>query len=84
MSVPMDIWSGLVGVQPTLELSRPKCSVACAEPGGDLQTRSRVAYTGPQVACDSDDAFSASAFAPTPHGIKSSMGADWRDHASAH
>jgi hypothetical protein len=32
MSVPMDIGSGLVGVQPCLELSRPKCSVACAEP----------------------------------------------------
>jgi hypothetical protein len=43
MSVPMDMGSGSVGVQPTLELSRPKCSVACAEPGGDLQTQSRVA-----------------------------------------
>ena len=43
VSVPMDMGSGLVGVQPCLELSRPKCSVACAEPCGDLQTRSRVA-----------------------------------------
>jgi hypothetical protein len=44
----MDIWSRLVGVQPCLELSRPKakCSVACAEPGGDLQTpfHSRVRF----------------------------------------
>jgi hypothetical protein len=40
---PMDMGSGLVGVQPYLELSRPKCSMACAEPGGDLQTRSQVA-----------------------------------------
>ena len=84
MSVSMDIWSGLVGIQPTLELARPKCSAACAEPDGDLRTRSRVAQTGPEVACDSTDAFAASAFAPTSHGIKSSMGADWRDHASAH
>jgi hypothetical protein len=35
------------------------------------------------MACDSADAFAASAFAPTSDGIKSSMGADWRDHASA-
>ena len=33
--------------------------------------------------CDSTDAFAASAFAPTSHGIKSSVGADWRDHAGA-
>ena len=32
---------------------------------------------------DSADAFAASAFAPTSHGIESSMGTDWRDHASA-
>jgi hypothetical protein len=79
----MDMGSGLVGVQSCLELSHPKCSTACAEPGGDLQTRSRVAQTGPQVACDSADAFAASAFAPTSHGIKSSVSADWRDHAGA-
>ena len=35
------------------------------------------------MACDSADAFAASAFAPTSHGIKSSVGADWRDHAGA-
>ena len=35
------------------------------------------------MACDSVDAFAASAFAPTSHGIKSSMGADWRDHTRA-
>ena len=35
------------------------------------------------MACDSADAFAASAFAPTSHGIKSSMSADWRDHAGA-
>ena len=83
MSVPMDIGSGLVGVQPCIELSRRKCSVACAEPGRDLQTLSRVAWTGPQVACDSADAFAAGAFAPTSDGIKSSLRADWRDHAGA-
>ena len=43
VSVLMDMGSGLVGIQPCLELSRPKCSVGCAEPGGDLRTRSRVA-----------------------------------------
>jgi hypothetical protein len=35
------------------------------------------------VASDFADAFAASAFAPTSHGIKSSVGADCRDHASA-
>ena len=35
------------------------------------------------MACDSVDAFAASAFAPTSHGIKSSVRADWRDHAGA-
>jgi hypothetical protein len=80
LSVPMNMVTGLVGVEPCL--SRSKCSVGCVEPGGDLQIRSRVAQTGSKVAGDSADVFAASAFAPTSHGIKSIVGADWCDHAS--
>jgi hypothetical protein len=36
------------------------------------------------VAFESAYALAASTFAPISHGIKSSVGVNWRDHASAH